>query len=461
MRMLRSTLLVLLLATSQSPLADSLQQIYELALNNDATLKAAEAQFRADIETEKQARGGLLPSVTASLSYADSDTDGDSSFSAGALSGSAPTDMESEAETLTLSLQQKLFDMNAWFNFKSGKELTRRAEAQLAASQQDLIVRVADAYFNVLRAQDNLASAVAEEKAIQRQLEQTQQRFDVGLIAITDVHEAKARYDLALVNRLNEQGQLGIALEALTVITGRVHSKLGRLAENFPVANPEPADRKAWEDFALQNNLDLKAAYAAADAELLNAKATKANHYPTVTAAFEYQDMDSDSEQWIGNFNSSRTYGDIDSDSETKTLSINLTVPLYSGGFTSASRRQAYERYNAARETQILTMRNTIQQTRSLHLQVTTDVARVKARKQSITSSQSALDATQAGYEVGTRNVVDVLDAQRTLFAARRDYANARYDYVTNMLKLKKQAGILSPEDIAGLDKWLQETAAQ
>lgn len=439
---IKALFLASLLASTQSAFSDTLSGIYELALQNDAQLKAAEAQYRAELETEELAFSQLLPQIGATGEYSDTDGSGSSVF----LPAGGDDDVETTREGYAISLDQKLFDMNSWFSFKSGKQVSEKAKAQFAADQQDLIVRVAEAYFNVLTAKDSLAASRSEEKATKRQLEQTQQRFDVGLIAITDVHEARAAYDLTVVNRLNDEGLLGVTLEALTVITGQIHNNLWLLNEEFPISNPDPLSRDEWVAFAMKNNYALKASGYSAESALLQAKAAKANHYPTLSGSISYSDFSEDGTQFGR---------DVDTQNEQAVIGLRLTVPIYTGGGTSAARRQAFEQYNASRELQTGTMRNTIQATRSLHLAVMTDVARVGARRQSITSSQSAVDATQAGYEVGTRNVVDVLQAQRVLFASLKDYANSRYNYVINMFKLKRQAGTLSPEDIYKLNEWL------
>lgn len=434
--------------------ADTLADIYELALQNDAELKAAEASFKAGRERKTQGRSALLPQVVASGDYSESDIDA-SQQQFNQLTGDFATfagTRDTDSEGYSIALQQNLFNLPAWFSFKQGKELSKQARAQFSADQQAIIVRVAEAYFNVLRAKDNLQTANAEVAALQRQLEQTQQRFEVGLIAITEVHEARAVYDAAVVTQLEAEGQLGISYEALTVLTGQSHSNLWLLDEEFPISKPEPAKRAEWVDFALQNNFLLKAAGYAAEAAHQNAKSKKSEHLPKLTGSYSYIDSSED-----GDF-------DLDgglsfpqeSESEGTTLQFNLELPLYTGGFTSSARRQAYQEYIQARETFINTQRNTVQGTRALHLTVITDVGKVNARNLAITSAQSALDATQAGYEVGTRNIVDVLESQRFLFRALFDYSNARYDYVINMLKLKEQAGILSPQDIYQLNKWLQ-----
>jgi outer membrane protein len=437
--------------------AESLRDIYELALANDAQLKAEEAQYLANLETENLSRSRLLPQINGNYSYTDSDSDVNAISPAFTETGfetiktSSNTDITTEG--YQLSLNQALFDLPAWFSFQSGKEFTKQAEATFAANQQNLIVRVVEAYLLVLRAQDNLEASKAQERAFERQLEQTQQRFEVGLIAITDVYEAQAAYDLSQVNRIVDENNVSVALERLSVLTGRSHDNLDVLKEDLEIKLPEPTDRAAWVDFALENNFNLLAANYAEEAARQAAKASQLEHAPKVSGLIAYEDYETD-----GDFTRKPSTGlDVapDRDTEDQLWQIRLDLPIYSGGAISANRRRAAQEFNAARENRINLARNTVTSTRSLHMTVVSDVARVAARKQSIVSSRSALDATQAGYEVGTRNVVDVLNAQNTLFAAQRDYANTRYDYIINMLRLKEQAGLLSPQDVYNLDSYL------
>lgn len=441
--------------------------IYELALKNDPQLKAAEASFKAQSEAKALARAALLPQVSANYQYSSGETD---SFDAQTLATLDPPTFDSrtsiddtDVDTLSLDVQQNIFNLPAWFSFKQGKELSELAAAQFSYDQQDLIIRVAEAYFNILRAKENLETAIAEETAIQRQLEQTEQRFEVGLIAITDVHESRAAHDLARVTRLEAKGQLGIAYEALSVITGEEHSSVWLLSDEFPVNPPAPADRAEWVEYALESNYQLKAARMAESAAHYNSQSKRSEHLPKLTGSFSYSDRSTDGTNTnpeTGGPGGPLSSGFIDRSQETDTVALNLSVPIFSGGRVSAGRRQAAQEFIEARENQISAQRNTIQSTRSLHLSVLTDVGKVNARKQSITSAQSALEATQAGYEVGTRNVVDVLDSQRFLYRALRDYSNARYDYIVNTLKLKQQAGILSPQDIYDLNNWLKTPPA-
>lgn len=437
--------------------ADSLRDIYELALQNDAQLKAEEAVYLAKRETENLARSALLPQVSSSYSYqhTDRDTDGfNPSFDAeGVVIRKTLTNLDTDTDGYSISLSQPLFDLSAWFSFQSGKEVTKEAEATFAANQQNLIVRVVEAYLLVLRAQDNLAASQAQERAFERQLEQTQQRFEVGLIAITDVYEARAARDLAQVNRIVDENNVQVALERLSILTGQPQGNLNVLQEDFKILPPDPIDRAAWVDFSLANNFELQAARYKEEAARQNAKAFQMEHAPVVTGAYEYSDTNIDGD--LKSKPESIFSTSPDSGIDENMWQLRVSVPLYSGGAISANRRKAAQEYNAAREELINLTRTTVTSTRSAHMTVLSDVSRIAARKQSIVSSKSSLDATQAGYEVGTRNVVDVLNAQNTLFQAERDYANSRYDYILNLMRLKEQAGLLSPEDVIKLDSFL------
>lgn len=431
--------------------ADTLQDIYLRALENDHQLKADAAGYRAGLEAKTLSRSSLLPQINAAAGYnkIEQDTIGRSAGSTGIPDR---YNLESENEVYTVTLTQPLFNMAAWFGYKQGISLSEQAEAQFGADQQDLIIRVSEAYFNVLRAIDNMKTAQAEEKALSHQLEQTKQRFDVGLTAITDVHEAQAAYDTATAAVLAAQGNLGIAFEALEVLTGRPENTVAPLVDNFPVVRPQPMNRSEWVDFALQNNYNLKVAKLNAEAFENNARAKAAGHLPTLTASYSYTDRDDTNTDLSAA--GARFSGDSRVD-DRSVVGVQLNVPLFSGMRVSGERRQAYAQSMQADEIYNKTQRDIIQATRSLHLSVATNVAQVNARKQAITSSKSALEATQAGYEVGTRNLVDVLVAQQNLYQAQRNYDDSRYAYVIDMLRLKQVAGNLTPEDIQRLNEWL------
>ncbi|MFV8818976.1 TolC family outer membrane protein [Haliea sp. E17] len=439
--------------------ADSLLDIYELALENDAQLKTEEAQYMANREAKNLGLAGLLPQVGAQYARSGSDYDTKSENLQLGPDGVVSVDSNTTTDTITkgwqVSLSQPLFDLAAWFDFKQGKELTKQAESTFAGNQQNLIVRVVQAYLAVLRAQDNLEASKAQERAFERQLEQTQQRFDVGLIAITDVYEAQAAYDLSQVNRIVDENSVAVALEQLSVLTGQKHDNLNVLGEDFPITPPQPTDRAAWVDFALQNNFSLQAARYAEEAARQASHSSTSEHAPTITGTYAYSDNETDGSRTIRPATDFLT--SPYNTSEGDVWELRVQMPLFAGGGISAQRRRSAQEYLAAQESRVNLMRNTVTNTRSLHMTVMSDVTRVAARKQSIVSSKSALDATQAGYEVGTRNVVDVLNAQQTLYAAERDYSNSRYDYVIDLLQLKEQAGLLSPEDVIKLNSFLKE----
>ncbi|ROR98812.1 outer membrane protein [Sinobacterium caligoides] len=447
----KQTLLAAALALfSASTLADNLAQIYELAVMNDPEIRQAEATFKANQESENIGRSALLPQINANANYTRTDRDIDGQQ--GVSDTGAPILIDGNQKGTDkgwgIQLEQQLFNMPAWFNFQAGKLESERAQAQFSADQQALIVRVAEDYFNILEAEENLYASKAREKANKRRLEQTQQRYDVGLIPITDVHEARAAYDSSYAQRLGDEGALAVAMEKVTVLTGQSHKDIWQLADDYPVINPQPADIQQWVEFARANNYTIKSAEAQRDGAHESAKAKKANHYPTLSATLGYQDMDNQLD-----FGEINDYNDYNTNGSS--IGLNLNVPIYSGGAISAQSRQAYQQYNAAIESYSGAVRNTTQATRAYYVNVTTGVAQTKARKQSITSNKSALDATQAGYEVGTRNIVDVLSVEEQLFSAVRDYATARYGYIVSSLKLKQQAGTLSPQDIYDLNKWL------
>jgi outer membrane protein len=389
----------------------------------------------------------LLPQVRGNISYSDRDTETENS-------GITTSDTSTETTEYSVSLEQNLINFNALNNYRSGKKQTAAAEVQLLADQQSLIIRAARSYFNVLRAIDQLRTTEAEEKALETQLQQTQQRYEVGLISINDVHETRAAYDSSVANKLNAKVNVGISLEGLTIITGKQHTHVAPLKKNFVAAVPEPNDKQAWIDRAKKDNLSLQVSKLNAEASTFAAKAAKGNRLPSLSATLSHGNADSSRSGTDISFTPS-TF-DTDSDTDTTTIGLNLSVPIYNGGSLSALQRQAAQNQIAAEEQYLLNLRNTVQETRSLYLSVTTDIAQIKARNQAIISNESALEATQAGYEAGTRDIVDVVNAQRNLFQAQRDYFTALYDYIINTLELKQVAGILSVKDLELLESSLQ-----
>jgi outer membrane protein len=425
-------ILTIFIGLNVSVKAETLSDIYKIAVKNDPIILAAKANYNADKETLKQGRAVLLPQLTGSVNK---------------LERADPSSTNPDKTTYSASLSQSLFNVPAWFQFKSAKNIDQVTEATFAANQQDLIIRVSETYFNVLRAYENKQTREAELSAISRQLEQTQERFEVGLLPITDVYEIQAIFDEATANNLEASGASDIAFEKLQSLTGQSHDKLSGLEASFIATSPNPIDVDSWVQFSLANNFTLKASQLAQQAANATATAAKAQHLPKVTISTDYSKRD---------LKPTLTSDGIIT--EQTSVNLNLTMPIFSGGLTSSQARQSTFKAKAAEHNYIAAKRNTIQAARSTHQQVMTNIARVKARTQATKSAESALQATQAGYEVGTRNIIDVLLAQRTVFQAKRNVASARYDYILSMMRLKQVAGQLSPEDIFVINAQLRNS---
>jgi len=450
--------------------ADTLWDIYMQALDNDQQLAADRAAYHAGIEAKNQLRAPLLPQVNARFealkAHENNTSNGAQILEDGPVDGdlvdfNRRSSGNYQNRVYNASLTQAIFDAPAWFDYQQGKRLTEVATAEFSANQQEMMLRVATAYFDVLRAYDVLEAAIAEEQALAKQLEQTQQRFEVGLTAITDVYDSQAAYDSSVARRLTAQDDLLSDFDALSVLTGGYHDEVAPLVNTFQVAPPVPAERADWVDFALANNFDLKAARLNAEAARYNARSAASEHLPTLTGSLSYNKFTSNGLERV-RFRDETRQSDTDFprdlDNRESVAAVTLNIPIYTGGLLSANRREARNLSFQAQDLRNLTERNTVQTTRTLHRAVVTDVSRVAARKQAVVSAKSALDATQAGYEVGTRNIVDVLLAQRTLFDSQTDYANSLYDYILNTLSLKQVAGLLSPQDLQELDAMLNPT---
>ena len=441
---------------------DDLVTILQLALDNDPSLKQAQANYRANRENVIQSRSSMLPSlgVGAGTSRLTSGfTDSQYINMTNPLTGETVRTKVRDDHSFRpginnhnwgVSLTQSVFNLPNWYSFQSAEATDRAAAVNLAAQEQDLIMRVASAYFDVLRAQDLLETNIQEEEAAQRSLEQTQQREAVGLVAITDVYDSQAAYDLARNTTILQQDFLRSRYEALEAITGQGHPDIDELLDNFPIVEVE-GNLNQWETQADNNSLAIAAAEFNLDASRQTLRARKSDGLPTldlqgfyghiVTAPIVSQGIQ------IGGGASDRTQ-----------LALNLNIPLYTGGTLSSRKRAAEYNVVAAQESLELTKRELTQNIRNAYRRVNTDVLVIAQRQQSITSAQSALDATELGAEVGTRNIVEVLLARENLFRALRMYADARYTYVIDTLVLKQIAGILTPQDIIELNEWLQES---
>ena len=413
--------------------AEDLKDIYELALINDPTFKAAEASFRAGKEYKVQGRAGLLPSLSIS---------GSTGWNEYRLEETLLDEYNSN--NYSGSLQQPLFRLDRWFQFKQGKALTQSAAAEFAYQQQETMIRVATNYFNVLYAKDSLSAAKAEVEAIGRQRDQAKKRFEVGLASITEVQDTQAAYDLSVVGRITREAQLDSSREALSAIIGGDLPLLSPLKDEYPTPPPDPIDREQWVKIGLANNFQLKAAHLNTTAAKSSARSSGSAHLPKIDIVGRVTKSTSRQGKF-GGFIQNPLYG---LESDNRQYAIQVSMPIFSGGAVSSARRQAYAQYDRSKEQTLFTERSVIREVRSNHFSVQTQSANVTARRQALTSANSALEATKIGYEVGTRNVVDLLQSERGLYAAQRDYAKARYDYVISVLSLKLSVGSLSPEDL-------------
>jgi len=350
------------------------------------------------------------------------------------------------------TLAQPVFRADRWFQLQAAEAVNEQAALELSATEQNLILQSAENYFAVLRAQDNLASTKAEEAAFKRQLDQSNERFDVGLSDKTDVLQSQASYDTARANRIVAQRQVDDAFEALVTLTNRDYNAIQGIRHTLPVQVPVPNDAKSWVETAGKQNLNLQATNYAVSAAEQTLKQRKAGHAPTLDAVAQYEKGDNDALGFSNPNGFPQAYG---GNVEQTTVGLQLNIPIYSGGLINSQVRQSYAQLDQTEQQRESLRRQIVENTRDLHRAVNTDVEQVQARKQSIISNQSAVEATEIGYQVGTRNIVDVLDAQRSLYTSVRDYNNTRYDYILDNLRLKQQAGTLNPGDLQDLARWL------
>lgn len=426
--------LIFLLGNSVSLHAADLLELYQMSIVNDAELAAANAASLSRQEVIPNTRAQLLPNILLSANANRTRRDNDNSLPAETFN----------SHGYAIKLTQPVFRLDRWFDFKAAKALSKQAKIDFAAEQQALILRVADAYFNVLRAKDNLEFARAEESAVKRQLEQIEARFEVGLTAITDVYDAQASYDVTTVNLITSESDLDISYEALEKLTGSPQREIALLANDFPINKPEPSNTDNWVSKAIKQNLSIQSAEFAKLSAESTVKKQQATRLPTLDAFASYSHNTQGGTSFLGETTNDQVVG------------LELSVPIFQGGAISSNIRSARYDLEQSKQSLELTKRTVTQDTRRLLRQVNTDVSRIAAQEKVIQSSESALEATQVGYEVGTRNAVDVLQAQRDLYAAKRNYANAKYDFILNSLRLKLAVGTLSPDDLVELNKWLK-----
>lgn len=436
-------LLLCSLLISPSLYAETLLELYEQALQNDPQLKIVESDVLANRQLKPQAQAALAPqlsiggSVTENISMSDWMT-GDNT--------------ESTNANYNLSLSYALYRKNLNIAVAQTDSVVAQSEAAYESEKQALMVTLASAFFDILAAQDNVNFARSTKEAFYRQLDQAQKRFEVGLIAITDVQESQAGYDLAVADEIQALNQVDNAVEALREITGSYHDLSQTLHEEMDLVTPDPDNIDEWTSIALDNNPRILAAKHAIDTSIKEIKKQRAAHLPTVDLIAQHSYRD-------------RLRGDNDvfgtATATDNSIGVQVNYLLFEGGGIRARVREAQQRHTQGLD-QLTQVQRTVQrQTRNAYLNVLSSISRIKAAKQALTSTETALEAVQIGYEVGTRTSVDVLNARRDLLQAQRDYASSRYAYVLNTLTLKQAAGLIALEDLEKINQWLIEEEIQ
>ena len=416
--------------------AQDLLTVLHQAQKHDSQWAATVHDYKANKELVKKSSAGIKPILSLNAQIAQETYE------------SSTDTYESnnyESTRYGASLVQPLIRLDRWYDHKKGKALNRQIKADFKFNRQDFYMRVLTIYLEVLRTEENLRFRLAEKSAIKHQLDQTELRFKANLISNTDVQEAKAAFDISSVQQLIAQQDLDIALEVLNTLTGSNSTTVTPLDAEVPIELPSPANLKEWRSLALNNNPQLRSARHGQEVAEKEYQARLSAHFPTLDLVGSYQDTD-------------RYVQTSDGELTSSSVAIKLEVPLYNGGATGASRRNAKQLYKKAEDEYQFKKREILQDTNNLYRVVNTDVARVMAQKQSALSVEAALNATQAGYKAGTRTIVDVLTAQQALYGVKRDYANARFDYIFDLLQLKQIAGILSEKDFMEINGWLSKS---
>jgi outer membrane protein len=421
--------------------AKDLLMIYTMALDRDPVLKQALAQRNAIQQNRPLAMSQLLPNVNAVAQ---------SSSVQNIIVSNIEFDVADpgviETFGYSLNAQQTLINFNQWYTLAQADDTVTAADAAYIAAEQALIIRTSQAYFEVLNAQDDLSFAVSEKNSVEQQLKQTEEKFNVGLVAITDLNDFRAQFDESVANEITAQNALDDAKERLKVIIGHTLVDLDPLAPEIPLESPVPTDIEQWVNYAQTNNPTLTSAEAEMNASRNNVNAERAQHLPNVYATGTFGETETGI--WLA------PQGSRDSG---WSFALNAQMNIFAGGGIEAAVRQAQYNYEDSRESFEETRRTTISNTRIAYRGVLTAMSQVRAFKQAVISAQSALEANEAAYEVGVKTAIDVLDSLSRVYSQRRNLAASRYSYILQMLKLKQAAGTLNVEDIMLVNQWLAE----
>jgi outer membrane protein len=451
------------LSLSGAASASDLMAVYQRALQNDPQLREAEDTRLAALESKPQALAALLPQLSSSASVSKEKDTGPNNTSESVNLPGQPTEIETfpfSGKVTTIDhaygvdLKQNIFKWENWVALKRADAQVAQAEADYQAAQQDLMERVAQRYFDVLSAQDDLEAQEAALISVNHQLDQAESRYKIGLIAVTDVQEARAAHDTGAAAVIAAKRTLASTQELLREITGDAFDFLARPIEPFELATPDPVSEDRWVEMALQQNLTLVSSRLAADIAQENVSSARGGHFPTL-------DLIGSRYKELSNANSinpdNSFYGNEYLDQYQRKIGLQLTFPLYSGGMVSSQVRQAVYQHRAAKERVERVARQTEHDARDAYLGVISEISRVKALRRALESNATSLQATEAGYEAGTRTAVDVLQSRQLWVQAQTDYSRSRYDYMLNVLKLQQAAGILSEQSLGRMNALLKD----
>lgn len=417
--------------------SETLQEVYNLALNHDPSLRAAAATYRADKEQVEVTRGNLYPSISFSggLNYSKTNPEGAQSF-------------DNTQNQLAVNLDYPIYSPALDYGVDATEISLKSSGVALEQAKETLIYDTMSDYFAVLTAQATLDTIRSQVKSYAGQLDRVKKQYEVGLVSITDQQDAQSAYDSILVTELNAEAQLTIALESLRQRTGQTITSIPSLSEDYPIEVPDNLDARELLGVAMLNNKNIRTLDLSVEAAETNIDIQRASgRTPTVSLTGAVSRTEDDYDRQTANRRDGVT--------NTSSIGLGVAIPLYSGGAINASVRQATASAEAAMETRADSIQDIELSIRNAVLKLKTLSAQVKAQKQAIRSAQSALEATQAGYDVGTRNIVELLDAQSTFFDAKNTYEQLRYDFVLQQITLKQLTGELSEADVEQLNKWL------
>lgn len=452
------SLAILLAGTAGTAGAADLLEAYELARLSDPVLAASESRSLATGEGVVQNRAQLLPQIDGSATWGRTETDSSGSQAFGTTVQPASESSSENTNTgWSINLRQSIYDHSTYTRLSAAKARSAQSQAEYKAASDALLVRVADAYFNVLTAIETLASSRAEERSVKRQLDQAEKRLEVGLAPITDVHEARARFDTARANAIAAANALDDSREALAEITGAPIENIRGLAADYKPADPTALIEQDWVAVAMESNPTLLARELAVTAAEKDVATARAGHLPTLGLTASYSDGDGDGSNDI--FSPTPGTNSFENSSQSTRVGLTLSVPIFAGGATQSGVRQAIHNRDATADALEQERRSVIRQTRNAQRSLGAGSAEVEARRLSVVSAQAAYEASEAGLEVGTRTIVDVLITQQALFQAQREYARSRHAFLVNLLRLKQAGGTIALADLQEVNRVLVNDA--